>query len=280
MQFPTGGRVRERKLNRCDSGTDSTVWMEEDMTFLFARLNALRRAFFEVLPMLKENLTFVLTAVAVFAGLVLLARLAEKTLCRDIRPRNAKYIAVTAMCAALAGLLMLLEIPVFFAPGFYKVDLSELPVLFCGFCLGPVAGVICEFLKVVIKLVLKGSATAFVGDFANFAVGCSMVLPASIVYHLRKTRRGAVVAMVVGTLCMTVFGSAFNAFYLLPKFSQLFGLPMDIIIDMGHSANPAIGSVGTLVLFAVAPLNLLKGAVVSLLTFLLYKRVSRAVFHD
>ena len=230
--------------------------------------------------MLKENLTFVLTVVAIFAGLALLARLAEKTVCRSLRPRNAKYIAVCAMCSALAGLLMLLEIPVFFAPNFYKIDLSELPVLFCGFCLGPVAGVICEFIKVVIKLLLKGTSTAFVGDFANFAVGCALVLPASIIYHLKKTKKGAVIALIVGTLCMTVFGSAFNAFYLLPKFSQLFGMPMDAIIGMGSAVNSSIKSVGTLVLFAVVPLNLLKGAVVSLLTFALYKRVSRAIFRN
>ena len=233
------------------------------------------------MQILKENLSFVLTVAAIFAGLALLARLAEKTICRQsMRPRNAKYIAVCAMCAALAGLLMLLEIPVFFAPSFYKIDLSELPVLFCGFCLGPVAGVICEFIKVVIKLLLKGTTTAFVGDFANFAVGCALILPASIIYHLKKTKRGAVISLIVGTVCMTVFGSAFNAFYLLPKFSQLFGIPMDAIIGMGSAVNSAITSVGTLVLFAVVPLNLLKGAVVSLLTFALYKRVSRAIFRD
>ncbi len=233
------------------------------------------------MQILKDNLTFVLTVAAIFAGLALLARLAEKTICRQsMRPRNAKYIAVCAMCAALAGLLMLLEIPVFFAPNFYKIDLSELPVLFCGFCLGPVAGVICEFIKVVIKLLLKGTTTAFVGDFANFAVGCALVLPASIIYYIKKTKRGAVISLIVGTVCMTVFGSAFNAFYLLPKFAQLFGIPMDAIIGMGSAVNSAITSVWTLVLFAVVPLNLLKGAVVSLLTFALYKRVSRAIFRD
>ena len=122
------------------------------------------------MQILKENLSFVLTVAAIFAGLAILARLAEKTICKNfMRPRNAKYIAVCAMCSALAGILMLLEIPVFFAPSFYKIDLSELPVLFCGFCLGPVAGVISEFIKVVIKLLLKGTSTAFVGDFANFA---------------------------------------------------------------------------------------------------------------
>ena len=249
-------------MNRCDSGTDSTVWMEEDMT-----------------QILKENLSFVLTVAAIFSVLAILARLAEKTICKNfMRPRNAKYIAVCAMCSALAGILMLLEIPVFFAPSFYKIDLSELPVLFCGFCLGPVAGVISEFIKVVIKLLLKGTSTAFVGDFANFAVGCALVLPASIIYHVKKTKKGAVIALIAGTLCMTVFGSAFNAFYLLPKFSQLFGMPMEAIIGMGSAVNSSIRSVGTLVLFAVVPLNLLKGAVVSLLTFALYKRVSRAIF--
>ena len=95
---------------------------------------------------------------------------------------------------------------------------------------------------------------------------------------MKKTKKGAVIALIAGTLCMTVFGSAFNAFYLLPKFSQLFGMPMEAIIGMGSAVNSSIRSVGTLVLFAVVPLNLLKGAVVSLLTFALYKRVSRAIF--
>lgn len=232
-----------------------------------------------MLQTIADNLSFVLTAAAVFVALVLLAKLAEKTICRGaVRPRNARYLAVCAMCAALSGLLMLLEIPLFFAPGFYKIDLSELPVLFCGFYLGPVAGVICELLKVMIKLLLKGTETAFVGDFANFAVGCSMVLPAAVLYHCRRTKRGAVAALAVGTLCMTVFGSLFNAVYLLPKFAQLFGMPLDAIVAMGSAVNPAITSVSTLVLFAVVPLNLLKGIVVGALTFALYKRVERVLF--
>ena len=227
-----------------------------------------------------ENVKFILVCLAIFAGLFLLALWFEKLLVKERKKlSDTHYITYTALLSAMAGVLMLLEIPLFFAPSFYKLDLSELPVLICTFYLGPVAGVVSELLKVIIKLILKGTSTAFVGDFANFAVGCSLILPASVIYHINKTKRGAVLAVIAGTLCMTVFGSAFNAFYLLPKFSQLFGLPMDTIIEMGRAINPAIGSVWTLVLFAVAPLNLLKGTVVSLLTFLLYKRVSRAIFH-
>lgn len=99
---------------------------------------------------------------------------------------------------------MLLEIPLFFAPSFYKMDLSEIPVMICAFYLGPVSGVICEFIKVLLKLLLKGTTTNFVGDFANFAVGCSFVLPASILYHWHRSRKGAIAALLTGTAVMTV----------------------------------------------------------------------------
>jgi riboflavin transporter FmnP len=113
-----------------------------------------------------------------------------------------------------------------------------------------------------------------VGDFANFAVGCTFVLPASILYHAKPSRKSALIGMLVGTLVMTVFGSSFNALYLIPKFAQLFHVDLDTIIAMGTAVNGKITSVYTLVLYAVVPFNLLKGIVVSLLTFLLYKRIS------
>ena len=112
-------------------------------------------------------------------------------------------------------------------------------------------------------------------------VGCSFVLPASIIYHVKKSKASAITGMAVGTLCMTVFGSLFNAVYLLPKFAQLFGMPLDAIIGMGTAVNSAINSVSTLVLFAVVPFNLLKGLIVSIITYLLYKRVEKILVpHD
>lgn len=222
-----------------------------------------------------ENVKFILVCIAIFAGLFLLALGFERLLVKDRKKlSDTHYITYTAILSAVAGVLMLLEIPLFFAPSFYKLDLSELPVLICTFYLGPVAGVVSELIKVTLKLILKGTSTAFVGDFANFAVGCSFVLPASILYHSRPSRRQALLGLILGTLVMTVFGSAFNAIYLLPKFSALFGMPLDVIVAMGTKVNSAITSVSTLVLFAVVPFNLLKGALVSLLTMLLYKRVS------
>ena len=227
----------------------------------------------------QENLSFLLICLAAFAALVLVALAAERLLGMKRRSLGAaRTVSFVAMFSAVAAVLMFLEIPLFFAPSFYKIDLSELPVLICTFYLGPVSGVVCELLKVLLKLLFKGTTTAFVGDFANFAVGCSFVLPASIVYHAHKTRKGAVAALCLGTAVMTVFGSLFNAWFLIPKFAELYGAPMEAIIGMGSAVNASIHDLSTLVLFAVVPFNLLKGVIVSALTFLLYKRVERLIF--
>ena len=234
----------------------------------------------EFLLTAQENVVFLATCLGIFVALALVAWGSEKVLKVSSRLNTARTVSYIAMFSAIAAVLMLIEIPLFFAPSFYKIDLSEIPILICTFYLGPVAGVACEFLKILLKLMIKGTTTAFVGDFANFFVGCALVLPASIIYHAKKTRKMAITGLITGTAVMTIFGSFFNAVYMLPKFSQLFGRPLDVIIGMGTAVNSAINNVSTLVLFAVVPFNLLKGVVVSLLTLLLYKRVEKLFFRN
>ena len=232
----------------------------------------------ELLQTAKENLVFL----AVTAGIALALYAAARLLERGLRPHavsRTRRLTSLAMCGALAAVLHIFDFPLpFLAPGFYKLDFSELPVLLCAFYLGPTAGVVCEALKILLKLLLKGTSTAFVGDFANFVVGCMLVLPAAAVYLRHRSRRGAILGLVLGTVVMTVFGTVFNALYLLPKFAQLYGMPLEAIVTSGTAINPGIRSVWSLVLLAVAPLNLIKGALVSVLTLLLYKRVQRPLF--
>ena len=230
----------------------------------------------ELLQSAKENVGFLLVCLLIFLALYAVAALAQKQFASSLKEvTKARRISYIAMFSVLAAVLMYLEIPLFFAPSFYELDFSEVPVLICTFYLGPTAGVTAELVKVILKIFLKGTTTAFVGDFANFVVGCAFILPASIIYHMKKTKKTAILGMVIGTITMTIFGSLFNAVYLLPKFSQLYGLPLDAIISMGTEINGAINSVSTLVLFCVVPFNLLKGALVSLITGLLYKRVEK-----
>lgn len=223
----------------------------------------------------QENVVFLLVCLLVFAGIFAVALLLEKLWLKPEKQSPARRVAYVGIFAAIAAVMMYFEFPLPFAPGFYELDFSEIPVLICSFSLGPVAGVVCEFLKVVLKLFLKGTSTAFVGDLATFVVGSALILPASAVYFANKTKKGAILGMAVGTACITVVGSLFNAIYLIPTFSVLFGQPLDVIIGMGTKINPAITSVNTLVLFAVAPFNLLKGVADSIITFLLYKHIER-----
>lgn len=226
-----------------------------------------------------ENLAFLGVSALIVAALILGARAAERWLSSRRRVGAARRVSIVGICAAIAGVLYCFDFPLpFLAPGFYKLDFSEVPVLLCGFYLGPSAAVVCEAVKILLKLLLKGTTTAFVGDLANFVIGCTMVLPAVIVYDVKKSRRSAMLGLAVGTLVMAVFGSAFNAVYLLPKFAQLYGMPLEQIVAMGTAINAKITSVTTLVFFAVAPLNVIKGAAVSVLTLLLYKHVARPLF--
>ena len=233
----------------------------------------------ELFTQLKQNLSFVLVSGGIIAAIYLLAKLSQRWLPGMRSVSKTRRITIIAICSAIAAVLHMLDFPLLFlAPEFYKLDFSELPVMLCGFYLGPAAAVACEAVKILLKLLLKGTSTAFVGDFANFVVGCSLVLPAAIVYHVKKSRISAILGLVTGTVVLTIFGSAFNAIYLLPKFAQLFKLPLDTIISMGAAINVNIRSVSTFVLFAVAPLNLVKGVMISLLTMLLYKRIARPLF--
>ena len=233
----------------------------------------------ELWNQVRGNLAFVGGSAAIIVGLALLARLAQRFLPETRKVSPARRVSIIGICAAIAAVLHVLDFPlIVLAPEFYKLDFSEVPVLLCGFYLGPSATVVCEGVKILLKLILKSTSTAFVGDLANFVVGCSFVLPATILYHAHKSRHSAVIGLVVGTLSMTVFGSAFNAIYLLPKFAELYGMPLDAIIASGTAIRSGVNSVSTFVMLCVAPLNLVKGTVVSILTMLLYKRVAKPLF--
>ena len=232
----------------------------------------------KLLQDMRSNLGFLGSVTVIIAIIFGLAKLAEHFMPNSRRVKGTRRITIISICAAIAAILHILDFPLLFiAPEFYKLDFSELPVMLCGFYLGPSAAVVCEALKILLKLLLKGTSTAFVGDFANFVVGCSMVLPALIVYHIKKSRATAIWGLALGTVVLTAFGSAFNALYLLPKFAEMF-MPMEAIIGAGTAIHSSIDSVWSLVLICVVPLNLVKGIAVSILTMLLYKRVARPLF--
>lgn len=188
---------------------------------------------------------------------------------------KTRKLVEIGMLGAIATVLMLFEFPIpFIAPPFYEMDLSEVPVLVGAFALGPVAGATIELIKILINLMINGTATAFVGEIGNYIIGCSFIIPAALIYKKRKSKKHALIGMIVGTLVMTIFGCFLNAYVLLPTYAAAFGMPIDVIVGMGTAINANINSVMTFVIIAVAPFNILKGVVVSVVTMLIYKHIS------
>ena len=136
---------------------------------------------------------------------------------------KVRYMAQMGMLAAISVVLMLFEIPLPFAPAFYEIDFSEVPVRVGCFTMGPIAGAVIEFLKILLNFAVNGTDTAGVGEFANFLIGCSLVVPAAMVYKKKRTKAGAIAGMAMGTSFMTVVGGFLNAFVLLPTYAKEIG---------------------------------------------------------
>lgn len=186
---------------------------------------------------------------------------------------STKMIAQIGMLGAIAVVLMLFEVPLPFAPPFYKIDLSEVPVLVGSFAMGPVAGVLIELVKILLNFLINGTETAGVGEVANFFIGISMCVPAAIVYKKMHSKKGAIIGSAVGTISMTILGCFINAYVMLPTYAAAFEMPIDALVAMGTAVNANITDLFTFVMFAVAPFNLIKGIVVSLIVFLIYKKI-------
>ena len=182
---------------------------------------------------------------------------------------SIQYLTRIAVLTALASILFLIEIPVV---AFYKLDLSNLPVLLGAFSMGPWAGLAILLLKSLIGML--HSTSMYVGELADFIMGAAMVLPAAFIYKHHKTRKNALIGMVVGTICMIVVGVLVNWQIMLPFYMTAYGMPMEAVVGMAQKAVPFVDTEWKLLLCVTAPFNLLKGVVLSVLTYVLYKHLS------
>ncbi len=182
---------------------------------------------------------------------------------------TTRELTTIAILAAIAAVLFMVEIPVVL---FYKLDLSNLPVLLGTFSMGPVAGTLILLVKSVLGLL--HSSSQGVGELADFLMGFAMVLPAGLIYRRNKTRRGAVLGMAAGAVAATVVGVLSNLYIMIPFYGAAYGMPVDAIVGMGQALLPAVDSLWKFVLLITAPFNLLKWIVISVLGALMYKPLS------
>ncbi|AKA71017.1 ECF transporter S component [Clostridium scatologenes] len=178
-----------------------------------------------------------------------------------------------SLLGVIGFILMFIEIATPLFPSFLKIDISDLPALVGAFALGPVAGISIEFLKNLLHGLFVGG-TAFIGELANFAVGSILVVVAGYIYNKNKSRRTAIFGLAIGTVAMSLVASVLNYFILLPLYEAVLHFPISAIVAMGNKINPNIKDLNSFVVLAIMPFNLIKGVILSCLTFVMYKSVS------
>ena len=201
--------------------------------------------------------------------------MSEQRSVNNSRKRMIRRITSAAILTAFSVVLMYLEIPLPLMPPFLKFDFSEVPVLVGSFALGPVYGVIIELLKNLIHLPV--SATAGIGEFSNFITGSIYVFSAGMIYKKLRTRKGAVISMLIATAALALVAIPFNYYVTLPLYGSVLNFPIEEILGMCASVNSLITSKWSLIFWGFVPFNLFKGLIVAFVTFWIYKPISKLI---
>lgn len=184
------------------------------------------------------------------------------------------YFIVTAMLAAVAGILMSLEFPIPLMPPFYKVDFSDVPSVIATFLLGPVSGICVEVIKILVKLITVGTTTMFVGEFANLLGTILFILPLWFLYkRFGETRKAALLSMCVNLPIRIAFSCVLNACITLPLYAKAMGLSLDEVVRTVGAVNPLIQNLPLFLVLATIPFNLIKLVLNYLIGYLLYDRL-------
>lgn len=191
-----------------------------------------------------------------------------------MKKERIRRLTTAALCGAVAFVLMYFSFSIPVLSPFAEFDLSALPELIGGFILGPVGAIEIITVKIVLKLLFKGSVSLLTGEITAFILSLSHVMPALFYYRHHRTKKGAAVGLALGTLCCVAVAVFTNMYITFPLYIRLYGMNWEGIVSMCSAVNPWITSVPTMVAFSVIPFNLLSRSVTSLITLLVYKKLS------
>lgn len=183
---------------------------------------------------------------------------------------STQKIVILGLFACISGLLMYVETPLPFLPPFLKLDISGVPVLIAAFIFGPFEAIAVALIKDLVHLM--STQTGGVGELADFLILASFSFVVAYIYDKRKSKKGAGVALLSGAVTIAIMGALTNKFLLIPFYSKI--MPIDAIVGACNKVNPMIDSINTYIYFGVIPFNVIKGAIISFITLLVYKRLS------
>lgn len=190
--------------------------------------------------------------------------------------KNSKIrsMALVAMLGAVAFALMQFKFTVPVLSPVFKFEPSALAEVIGGFILGPIGAIEIIAIRTVLDIAFFGSSTMFTGELQNFLLSVAYVVPAVLIYRRIHTKKGAVTGLVAGTLCCVLVSILTNLYIVFPFYLTAFGIEMSGLVDMFAKVNPWVKDLPTLVAFSIVPFNLLSKGITSLITMLVYKKLS------
>ncbi len=187
---------------------------------------------------------------------------------------RTKKLTLAALFGALAFLLMFFSFPIPILSPFAELDLSAVPELIGAFMLGPVGGVAIVTVKLLLKLVFQGSSSMLTGEVQNFLLECAFIIPATLYYQRHKTKKGAVIGLIIGSIITIIAAVLTNIYLIFPAYMTLYGMNWDSILGIFSEINPMINNIPTMVAFSVIPFNVVSRVITSVITMILYKKIS------
>lgn len=191
-----------------------------------------------------------------------------------MKRQRLRRLTMAALCGTVAFVLMYFSVSVPVLSPFANFDLGALPELIGGFILGPVGAVEIITVKIALKLLLKGSSSLLTGELLNFILSLAYVLPALLYYRSHRTKQGAIIGLTLGTLICVVISVFGNIYLTFPLYIKLYGMDWDSIISACSAVNPWITNIPTMIAFSIIPFNLISRSITSVITFLVYKKLS------
>lgn len=191
-----------------------------------------------------------------------------------MKKTTLRHMTVAGLFGAIAFVLMFFNFSIPVISPFAEFDLSALPELIGGYVLGPLGAIYITTIKLLLKLLFQGTSSMFTGEVQNFILSLSYVLPAILYYRKHKTKKGAVIGLVIGSIVSIVMAVLTNLYLIFPAYIKLYGMNWDGIIEICTAANPMITNIPTFVAFSVIPFNVISRVVSSIIAVLVYKKIS------
>lgn len=188
------------------------------------------------------------------------------------RVRLVARVGVFGALSAILYIVPIFQIKLLFLPSFLELHFDEIPAFLAGFAYGPVAGALVILIKTILKLPF--TSTLCVGELSDLIYSLAFVVPASIVYEKKRNLKGVAQGLLLSTMLQLIVSVVTNIYIMLPFYMNVMGLPYDLILGWCQAANPNVTNLEWgYGLLCVLPLNLIKDAIVIVVTFFVYRHI-------